>query len=488
MAARLGKPPMPHQAHIFDIAFEIDPETGLLAYSEVVVIGPRQATGKTELLLPVMTHRCVGFDDTLAAWSQQQFGVRVPAPGPQRVLYTAQTTDKAREKWRDSHLERLNRSKYRRDFRPRLQRNTEAFIWKNGSMWSPGSTTGKTSGTGDTIDLGVIDESWSRPDSRTELGMRPAMMTRPWRQLWQVSMIPGLSRALPGQWPYLRHKRQVGRARVGADVRRGMAFFDFTAAEGLDPGDPQTWWSCMPGLGRTVTERVVAEDFEAMDLVDFCAEYLGWEPVETAPRWTLIRQETWRGRLDRESRIVGARAFAPVITDDRSSACIGVAGHRADGQWHVEVVEPGGQVAPGASGIDWVERRVVELVAAWKPCTVVINPARPEASLIVPLRNRGIDVTTPNQREVAGACGRFFDATGETATPERPPAVWVFHLGQPELDRSLAGARQFDVGDGAFVFVKKGSPGELIHLNSVVLAMHGVDVKGSTVIPRSKVW
>lgn len=481
---------MPHQQHIFDVAGEIDPDTGLLAYSEVVVIGPRQATGKTELLLPVMTHRCVGFDDALAVWSERTFGLaNVPRPGPQSVLYTAQTSDKAREKWRDVHLKRLQASRtYRDQFRARLRLNAEAFMWKNGSMWSPGSTTGKTGGTGDTLDLGVIDEAWSRPDSRTELGMRPAMMTRPWRQMWIASMIPGLSRTQPGTWPFLKHKRQVGRARVEAGVNRGMAFFDFSAADGMDPADPDTWWSCLPGLGRTVTEKVVREDFEAMDLVDFCAEYLGWEPVETAPRWTLIRKETWQALHDPASRIEGSRAFAVEIAEDRSSACIAVAGRRADGQWHVEIVEPGHQIAVGVSGIDWVERRVLELVKDWRPCTVVISPTRPAASLIVPLRNRGVDVTTPNQREMAGACGRFYDATGETATPERPQTSWVFHLAQPELDRSLASARQFDVGEGLFVFVKKGAPGELIHLNSVVEAMHGVDVKGSSAVPRSRIW
>jgi hypothetical protein len=478
---------MPHQREIVDVAFELDPDTGLLAYSEVVVIGPRQATGKTELLLPVMTHRCVGFDETLSRWSRERFGHDVPAPGVQRVLYTAQTTDKAREKWRDTHLPRLQRP-YRGQFHARLQRNTEALIWRNGSMWSPGSTTGKTGGTGDTLDQAIIDEAWSRPDSRTELGMRPAMMTRPWRQMWIASMIPGLSRSQPGDWPYLKHKRQVGRARVEADVRHGMAFFDFGAPPGLDPADPQTWWLAMPGLGRTVTEKVIAEDFEAMDPVDFCAEYLGWEPTESVPRWTLVRREVWEALRDPGSVIVGPRAFAVEVAEDRSSACIVVAGRRADGRWHVEVVEPGHRIAPGASGIDWVLPRLLELVKDWRPCAIVLDPRRPAASLAVPLRNAGAEVLTPNQHEIAGACGRFFDATGETATPERPQSTWVHHLGQPELDRALAGARRLDVGAGSFVFVKKGSVDAIIPLYAAVLAMHGVDVKGSLTLARSRVW
>lgn len=468
IAQMMRKPLMPHQQHIADVALEIDPDTGLLAYSRVVVIGPRQVTGKTELLLPVMTHRCIGFEHA----------------GPQRVLYTAQTADDARKKWRDVHLARLGKSKVLRAlYTARLTQNKEALFWRNGSMWYPGSTTGKTGGTGDSLDLGIIDEAWSRPDNRTELGMRPTMLTRDWAQLWILSMIPGLSRALPGTWPYLRDQRRMGRARVNAGVRRGTAFFDFAAADGMDPGDPGTWWSCMPGLGYTVTEDKVRDDYVDLPLVDFCAEYLSWEPVETVPKWTLIKEQTWANRLDVESEIAGRPALGVEFSEDREHAWIGAAGRRTDGGLHVEVVEPGFKVRADVVGVTWCEPRLVELVAEQDPSVVVIDPARPARSLIVPLRNRGINVLTPNQGDSAGACGRFFDATGEI----REDAVGgedvydgplLFHLGQLELDRALGQARRLELGGGAFTFVKRGQSAELGPLYSVVLALHGDEVFG----------
>lgn len=482
-AARLlGKPLLPHQRHIADVALEIDPATGLLAYSEVVLIGPRQVTGKTEILLPMMTHRCTGFDDALATWCRATFGKsawEVPNPGAQRVLYTAQTADDARKKWRDVHLARLEKSRYRREFHPRLQRNQEAFIWRNGSMWSPSSTTGKTSGTGDTVDMPVIDEAWAQPDSRTELGLRPTMMTRQWRQMWVCSMIPGLSRALPGTWPYLAHKRQVGRARVEAGVRTGTAFFDFAAADGLDPGDPATWWSCMAGLGRTVTEQTVREDYEVMDLVDFCAEYLGWAPLASTPKWTLIRRETWNALHDPMSTVASRPALGVEMAEDRSRGVIGVGGRRADRHWHVAVAEPGWQVAAGTPGVEWMLRRVLDLYEEADATTVVIDPRRPAASLITPLRNRGVHVLTPSQPDVAGACGRFYDATGEqepAASDAPADSTRVFHLAQPALARALGGARKLELPAGGFVLVKRGTADELIDLYSVILAMHGAEV------------
>jgi hypothetical protein len=464
---------MPHQREMVDVALEIDPATGLLAYGEVIVIGPRQATGKTEIILPMLTHRCVGFDQL----------------GPQRVMYTAQTADDARKKWRDVHMVRLKASRrFRRMFVPRMSYTFEAFQWANGSMWVPGSTTGSSAGTGDSLDVGVIDEAWSRPDNRTELGMRPAMMTRDSHQLWVMSMIPGISRAQPGSWPYLAGKREVGRMMVGAGVRSGVAFFDYAAPDDRDPADPATWYLGMPGLGRTVREGTVADDFAAMDLVDFCAEYLGWAPKPGAARWTWVSEATWAALCDPYSTITGSKALAVEVADDRSRAWIGVSGQRFDGHRHGEVVEPGYKIAAGTEGMTWVEPRLFELVDSHKPCTVVIDPAREGRSLIVPLRNRGVDVFTPNKREIAGACGRFYDATGQNATPDKPPVSMIYHLDQLELATALRGAKPFDIEEGVYTLVKKGGVTDIGALYCVILAMLGHEVKGAQTVPEPEIF
>ncbi len=463
-----------------DVALEIDPNTGLLAYSQVVLIGPRQATGKTEFLLPVMTHRCVGFTDQLSTWIRRELGIKVAAPPPQWVFYTAQTADDAKKKWRDIHVKRLEASSFYKpkpQFDTRLRNNFEAILWRNGARWSPGSTTGKTAGTGDSIDMGVIDEAWSRPDSRTELGMRPATMTRLWRQMWVTSMIPGLSRALPDAWPYLREKRALGRQRVEAGINRGVAFFDFSAPDGLDPADPETWYSCMPGLGRTVPEQAVRDDFEAMDLIDFCAEYLGWEPKVSRPQWSLFKETTWTGLEDSASTIAGRPAIAVEMNQERTRGWIGAAGYRPDGDYHVEIVEPGFRVPASIAGVDWMLERTVEVVEAQNATCVVIDPRRPANSLIPALKQRGITVITPSVPDTAGACARFYDATGQAlpAGDERDrvdDGLRVHHLGQQALDRAVGVAVPFYSSAGAMTFVGKGA-GEVGPLYVVALAMHG---------------
>lgn len=454
----LGKPFMPWQRQVVDVALEID-DAGLPAYHTVVLVVMRQ-NGKTEIMLPLMTQRATG-------WGT-----------PQRILYTTQTSAKAREKWEDIHCKRLAESPLKDMFTTRLRLNSEAMIWKNGSMWSPGAATAKTGGTGDTLNLGVIDEAWSRPDTRTELGMRPAMLTQPDRQLWVCSMVPGASRADGNESMYLRQKMRTGRRLVEQGVNSGVAYFEFAAEAGLDPGDPATWWSCMPALGHTITERVIQDDYNTMEQVDFCAEYLGWWPQENRPTWQLVKETTWESLKDPTSEIVSGVSLGVDIDPERRHAAIAACGKRADGDWHVEIIEPGGQVPMNTDTLDWLQPRLMELIDRQKPIAVVLDPKSPARSLMTPLTASGVTVEAPNGLEVAAACSRFYDATGQAGGDTGGTQVRVRHLGQRSLSTSLATARKMtSPTNGTFVYVRTGG-GNLAPLYAVTLAMHGYEMNG----------
>jgi len=458
IADYLGNPFLPHQRLICDVAYEIDPRTGYLAYDEVVVIGPRQLTGKTFLVNPVMTHRCVGFGDELVRWVKDELGHDVARPGAQRVLYTAQTFDKAKENWRDIYLAGLKKSPFRSQIGQRLKTNMEAITWPNGSSWSPGATTAKTGGTGATLDLGVIDESWSQRDFRTELAMRPTMLTRPWAQLWSLSMIPGISRAAPGTWSYLHTKRQNGRARVQSGIRHGMAFFDWSAPAEADPGQESTWWGCMPALGfHPGAVRSVRSDYESAvgngRLVDFCAEYLGWEPDPQQLRWGVIGEPTWRALAVTPAR--GAYqdpvAFGVGAQSDQSTASIGMSARTVVGDTFVELIER-------KPGLNWVVPALVKLVLEQGPCAIGIAAHGPAASIIEPLRRALLDadadcpIVAMQGPEVSRACRQFFLETGEVGEVDTEDASFdvnrrIVHISQDELDASVAGAAKYVYGD-----------------------------------------
>lgn len=455
----LGKPFFAWQRYVTDIALEIDEETGELAYDDVTILVPRQQ-GKTEISLPVMAHRCTALGSA------------------QRVLYTAQTGGDARKKWEDVHKKRLEASSYRAIFHTRLRIGQEAFIWANGSFWMPGSVGVKGGGTGDTLDLGVIDEFWARPDDSLDLAMRPAMMTRDHHQIWRLSMVPGLKRMKNHDPKYLRMQMELGRDRVRRGVNRGHAYFEYSAVRTADPGDPATWRSCMPGLkfhGGLISESTIRSDYESLELVDFCAEYLGWLPENNAPKWVVISRSKWSDLQDGLSAPAGGLAMAVEVSPDRLKACIAIAGRRDDGDWHVEIVEPGSEIVLNIQGTDWVLDRLLQLIEVHEPVAVVIDPRSPAASFIVTLRNKGIEVITPSVQECAAAAGRFYDGTGENAEHQEGPRVR--HLAQAILDRAVAHARSTESpSSGSFWWQRVGTI-DISALIAATLALHGYELK-----------
>jgi hypothetical protein len=496
VSTRMGKPLRTWQRYVADVAMEVDTETGLLAYKSVVLVAMRQQ-GKSELMLPVIAHRCIA----MPAMSAKYRGSKEIQPiyDGQAVLYTAQTADVARLRWRRNHLTRMLGAptirQHMSDPTDRwggasLSKQAEAMFFRNGSIYAPGATTGKTAGTGDTLDMALIDEAWSHESARAALGMRPAMLTRDLSQIWSLSMVPGPVRLESRPWKYLQDLIDIGIARVGAGVRSGTAFFMYGAdaeAPDYDPENPALWRKVMPNLGAGISEAAVREDFGSMDLADFEAEYLSVPYKRRVRRWNLIRKGTWEDLLDETSQIDGRPTLGVEMSEDRKRAWIVAAGRRADGDWHIEVLEPGDRVELDRLDVEWVLRAAVDIAKAMKAYGVVLDPRRPAGSLRVALEREKIKVLTPTINDIAGGCGRFYDATGQEASTE-DTGVRVRHIGQEELDNAVSAAVKLDLGGGSFTFVKRGSLFGLGPLYGGILAMHGHDVLGPNGNRKSKVW
>lgn len=469
VARALGNPPLPHQQYMYDVIGELDPETGVFAYQDITMVGPRQVTGKTEFLLPHMVWRCMGLGKAVADYARQEFGVDVPDPGPQRVMYTAQRAEDARQKWRDVHIERIKASPLRAEWAkpPRLRLAAEAMFWRNGSVWVPGSTTGKSAGTGDQLDEGVIDEAWAQTDGSTEIGMRPTMLTRPWRQLLRASMVPGLSRVPPDKWAYLRQKMSAGRNKVEADLRSGSAYFEWSAPESADPADEDVWWNCMPALGYTVPIRNVRSDFGDLDLIDFMAEYLGIWPTGDLPMWTTIGEHTWRD-LIHSGQYEEPIALGLEATPELTAASIGMAAQMETGadptgrDVHVELIDR-------RSGVNWLVEATLSLCRTQPVCAIGIDRNGPLAGIVRPLtraaEEQKLDITIVgardretgtgvglNSAEWSAACAQFYNMTGEhdddqQAEDEPVTLRRVHHIGQADLDAAVGGVVRHYHGD-----------------------------------------
>lgn len=435
IAALLGQPLMPWQQFVADVALELD-DSGRLRYRQVVVTVPRQS-GKTTLGLSVMVHRALGFGER------------------QRVLYTAQTRNDARRKWEDEHVFVLERSPLAKLLTVRRSNGSEQIQWSNGSTHGITSTT-DVAGHGETLDLGFVDEAFAHKDDTVEQAFRPAMITRPQPQLWVVSTA-GTEDSI-----YLNGKVEAGRASV-SDPDSPIAYFEWSASEDADPDDPETWRSCMPALGLTVAEEAVAADHASMKPAEFRRAYLNLRSDRRSGD-PVIDLDVWQSLADERSQAVEPVVFAVDVTPDRGNASIAVAGRRADGKWHVELIEH----RPGAR---WVVDELTRLVDRWKPVAVVLDPGGPAGGLLPSLHEAGIEPLTVTSRQMAQGCAMVFDAVAGNE---------LRHLGQSELNVAVAGARKRKIGD-MWAWSRDSLSVDLSPLVAVTLAMWGHETSRSTV-------
>ncbi|HWU22846.1 MAG TPA: terminase TerL endonuclease subunit [Nocardioides sp.] len=437
VARLLGTPFMPHQQLIADTAMEVNPATGRLVYREVRITVPRQA-GKTTLLLVKNIHRML---------RAAQFG------GPQRLIYVAQTREKARQRLVDTWMPELKLVKpLRGQWRPRLSNGSESIRWKNGSIWGIDSTTEKA-GHGDTLDIGDIDEAFSQVDARAEQAMRPTMLTRPQPQLWVISTA-GTDASL-----FLRAKVDSGRQLAEEGVDEGICYFEWSAPDDADPADEAVWWACMPALGHTQPIESVRADYEAFSrdgkLAEFRRGYLNqWTSSITE---SVIPMAWWKARIDRSSRIVGRPVYAVDVSPDRSTASIVAAGRNANRLAHLELGEQ-------HEGTDWVVPRLVQLQAQHDPLAIVLDDVGPAGSLLAPLKEAGVEVTRPGAKGLVQGCGALYDAARDGT---------IAHLGDPRLQTALTGAATRQLGD-AWAWRRRTSSSDITPLVAATLALWGL--------------
>ncbi len=267
---------MPHQYQIIATGTEIS-RKGLPAFRQVTIEEPRQQ-GKSVSILSLMVAR--GLD----------------RPGTM-ISYSAQTRLAGRRRFLDVWWPRIRRSPgLRKIIDIRKGYGSEAFLFANGSMIMLASGT-ETSDHGDTLDLAVIDEAWAQRDDTIEQAVKPAMMTRDHAQLVVVST------AGNEQSSYFRGKVEDGRAAAELGMTDTAAYFGYSAPDDADPGDPATWYGCMPALGITVTEETVRADFGTMDLAEFRRAYLCQWPDVAKPGWGVIGQDEWGSAANPQGRL-----------------------------------------------------------------------------------------------------------------------------------------------------------------------------------------
>jgi hypothetical protein len=148
--------------------------------------------------------------------------------------------------------------------------------------------------------------------------------------------------------------------------------------------------------------------------------------------------------------------FAFDTTPDRAWSTISVAGRRADGLSHIEVVDR-------RRGTGWLLERMLELDEAHMNTGFICDGRGPVGSLLPEIEKSTLIVIPVTSTEHAQACGIFYDAVQQRT---------LRHRGSAELASAIRGATKRPLGE-AWAWSRRTSV-DISPLVSATLALYGL--------------
>ncbi|NTW39353.1 MAG: hypothetical protein HGA44_05595 [Cellulomonadaceae bacterium] len=418
MIARvLGRPLLPHQRQIVDVATQMNPPGShlLWRYQTVVLLLPRQ-TGKTTVLRPILVDR-----------AQMQ---------PHRqILTTAQLGKDAAARWADL-VDDIESGPLKAHVRVKRGNGQEIATFPNRSLIKP-FAPGPKAGHGYSPQTVLVDEAWAFDRVGADelmTGLRPAMQTKRDRQMWIISAEGDKT----SEW--LIDLVAAGRASV-SDPYSKTAYFEWSADPDADPYDPATW-DFHPGLDGLITLEDLAE--EAKPENNSHAAWLrNFLNRRAAVDNTLISLTTWDALADEHQAKPDPDrvALAYDVAIDRTSASIWTAWIDDDGVVQLHVYE-------SHEGADWLPAVVQRAYLDGVATTIGADDGGPARGVTDALRRAGVPVETLGGRDAATAWGNFKAAvadSGKALADKR--AVVIRHDGAAALRDGLEVAAERRTGD-----------------------------------------
>jgi hypothetical protein len=241
---------------------------------------------------------------------------------------------------------------------------------------------------------------------------------------------------------------------VELDTDDSLAIFEWSAPAGCDINDPEGWRQANPSLGHTIGERAIkaarGTDPEWVFRTEVLCQWSSGSLEGPFPAGT------WEAGTDPTSSIpAGDRfVFGVDVSWDRSTAHIAVAGERADGLPHIEVVA-------SRVGTDWVIPWLLERADTEGLVGVALQgKGAPVSSLLEALKETELPLIEWGGPALGAGTGAFYDLV---RIVQEDPTQGVRHRPQPLLDIAAATARMRPMGD-AWVWDRKHSPVDIAPL------------------------
>lgn len=425
MARMLGTPLMPWQSQVARVVTERSADGRGWRWPTVVLTVPRQS-GKTTLMRAVMAQRTL----------------RYPM---HQAFYTAQSGKDARARWRD--LVDVADMRFPQLVTIRRGAGAECMEWRNGHGQVRVFAPTRKALHGYTPPLVMMDEAFAYDEDLGAALMGaviPAQATLADRQVWIVST------AGDAESTWLRSWVERGREAVG-DPMSAVAYFEWSAPDGLDLGDPASFELFHPAVGFTqTTEMLVA----ARDTMSRSAYERAFGNRWTTAKQTVVSAEalvacTNTGQVPPEDPARVTLGFD--VAPDRSAASV----------WAAWSDQAGAHLRPyfARSGTAWLAPALSE--AAAQGMRLAADDGGPARSITARLRLEGIEVSTLSARDFASATGDLIEAvqTGR-----------VDHPGDPGLLKALDGAALRCLGE-ADAWSRRDSVGPVHELIAATVAL-----------------
>lgn len=330
-------------------------------------------------------------------------------------------------------------------------------------------------------DLILLDELREHTDFSAWSAVTKTTMARPNALVWCMS------NAGDGSSVVLRNLRMKAHARIGDPdgVNRELGssavgveefedfdddtlgIFEWSAHPNAAISDRNEWALANPSLGYGfVTERSLASACATDPPDEFKTECLcQWVTAAITPPFPI---GAWERGIDDASSIAPDSPlwWGVDVSDDRNRSSIAVCGMRADRTWHVELVEY-------RVGVGWLQNWFAERSPKYHGMKVALqvkgSPVAAMADIIGAVD--GIEIIPCQGADVAGWCGRMWDAVAACGEESKSDSTPLFHRSQPALDLAANIAATRPLGDGAWAWDRKKSLDDISPLVACTMAL-----------------
>lgn len=245
-----------------------------------------------------------------------------------------------------------------------------------------------------------------------------------------------------------------------------LGLFEWSAHPDAIITDRDEWALANPSLGYGfVTERSLASACATDPPDEFKTECLcQWVTSTVTPPFPV---DSWDAGKDENSTIAKDSPlwWGVDVSSDRAHASIAVCGIRPDGAWHIELVEY-------RSGTGWLVKWFQNAAPNYSGMKVALqSKGAPIGSMMDVIGAiDGIEIIECKGKDVAGWCGRMYDAVA-SSTETDIDAVPVYHITQPALDLAANIAATRPLGDGAWAWDRNKSMEDISPLVAVTMAL-----------------